>query len=428
MNPSEERFCRLYRPIGALLLLLAILFFLLRSCTAQKPVVVVPAVEATSTALPAAKPTVAPPTALPTAALTVVPPTALPTVTPPTASPVAVPRLNLPASGDYTPDGVRLTGTGQPGATVELWEGATKIGTAVVGVDGIWTLVARLSQGTHKIAARTADAAGKTVNETPALDITVPAVIVLPLVNVPAAADYTADGVKLTGTGQPGATIELWDGATRIGVAVVGADGIWSVPVTLGEGPHKISVRTVDAAGNVLNELPALEITAPAAIAVPVVNVPAAADYTADGVKLAGTGQPGATVELWDSTAKIGTAVVGADGTWSLLARLGEGAHTLAALTVDAAGSTVNHSPALDVTVPSAQAPATGQVYIVQPGDWLMNLARRFYGSSGRYTRIIDGTNAMAAVDSSFATITNPNSLVPGQKLWIPATPFGTGK
>jgi nucleoid-associated protein YgaU len=147
-------------------------------------------------------------------------------------------------------------------------------------------------------------------------------------------------------------------------------------------------------------------------------------------VKLSGTGQPGATVEVWEGAIKLGTAVVGSDGTWSLVAKLGEGAHKLAVRTVDAAGTMLNESPAVDVTVPTVQVlaatedlAASGEAYTIQPGDWLMKLSRRFYGDPRLYTRIIDGTNAKAIVDPTFARITNPNLILAWQKLWIPAKP-----
>jgi len=168
----------------------------------------------------------------------------------------------------------------------------------------------------------------------------------------------------------------------------------------------------------------------PTPIAAPTLNLPTAADLVGDGVKLSGTGQPGATIEVWDGTTKVGTAVVGADGTWSMVGKLGEGGHKLAVRTVDATGKTLNESPAVEVTVPKAQAPAvaedltaSGEAYIVEPGDWLAKLAETFYGDETLYPRIIDGTNAKAAVDPTFAQVTNPNLIEVGQKLWIPAKP-----
>jgi len=418
MNQSPGRFCRLYRPVGALLLLLAILFLQLRSCNVQTPVAVVPTEE---------PPTAVPPTAVPP---TVVPPTIVPTAAAPTALPIALPELNLPSLADLTADGLKLSGTGEPGATVELWDGATRIGTAVVGADGVWSLVTKLTEGAHKLAVRTVDAAGNIINELPAADITVPKAIALPTLNLPSLADLTADGLKLSGTGEPGATLEVWEGATKIGTAVVGVDGIWTLLGKLGEGVHKLAVRTVDAAGNTLNQLAEVDVTVPRSVTMPTLNLPTAADSTVDGVNLSGTGQPGATVEVWEGATKVGTALVGSDGIWRLLGKLAAGTHTLVVRTVDAAGAIFSESPAVEIAVPEAQAPADdlvahGEEYIVRWGDWLMRLARRFYGDSDLYTRIIDGTNAKAAVDSSFDVIIDANHIRAGQKLWIPGMPTG---
>jgi nucleoid-associated protein YgaU len=345
MNDSRGPFCRLYRPVGALLWLLAILFLLLRSCQMQAPAAIVPMVEPTAT-VPATEIPTAPPTVAPTVPSTPIPtamPTAVPTSPPPTALAIAAPRLNLPATEDYTAQGVRLGGTGQPGATVEVWDGATRVGTAVVGADGVWSLLAKLGEGVHELAVRTVDAAGNVLNEAPALEVTVPVAMVQPELNLPAAADYTPAGVALSGTGQPGATVEVWDGATRVGTAVVDTDGVWSLLANLGGGAHWLVMRTVDAAGNPLNESPPVELVVPEAQAPPVAE---------------------------------------------------------------------------DLTV-------SGEAYTVQWGDWLLKLARRFYGDPDLYTRIVDGTNAKAAVDSSFHIITNPNHIQVGQKLWIPAVPGG---
>ena len=61
-----------------------------------------------------------------------------------------------------------------------------------------------------------------------------------------------------------------------------------------------------------------------------------------------------------------------------------------------------------------------GQVYIVEQGDWLIGLAREFYGDASRSEDIYNATNAKAAEDPSYATIDNPNILEPGWKIWIP--------
>jgi nucleoid-associated protein YgaU len=61
-----------------------------------------------------------------------------------------------------------------------------------------------------------------------------------------------------------------------------------------------------------------------------------------------------------------------------------------------------------------------GLDYIVQQGDWLMGLAREFYGDASRWEDIFNATNAKVAEDASYATIENPNALILGWKIWIP--------
>jgi heat shock protein HslJ len=67
--------------------------------------------------------------------------------------------------------------------------------------------------------------------------------------------------------------------------------------------------------------------------------------------------------------------------------------------------------------------PADGEAYIVQPGDWLMKIAEKFYGDAAAYCVIVEATNGKAAEDASFAVIDNPSLIRAGQKLWIPAQP-----
>lgn len=67
---------------------------------------------------------------------------------------------------------------------------------------------------------------------------------------------------------------------------------------------------------------------------------------------------------------------------------------------------------------PSAQE--AGQEYIVQADDWLSKLADKFYGDPLAYVAIVAATNATAATDPAFTTITNPDQIEVGQKLVIP--------
>ena len=72
------------------------------------------------------------------------------------------------------------------------------------------------------------------------------------------------------------------------------------------------------------------------------------------------------------------------------------------------------------VAAPQSQD-SDGEVYIVQADDWLSKLAEKFYGDILAYPDIVEGTNAKAAEDDSFAVIEDPDVIEVGQKLWIPA-------
>lgn len=71
-------------------------------------------------------------------------------------------------------------------------------------------------------------------------------------------------------------------------------------------------------------------------------------------------------------------------------------------------------------TEPGSQA--VGQEYIVQEGDSLSILAKKYYGDAADYSIIVEKTNAMASNDGRFAAITNPNVIEPSQVIWLPDT------
>jgi pimeloyl-ACP methyl ester carboxylesterase len=62
-----------------------------------------------------------------------------------------------------------------------------------------------------------------------------------------------------------------------------------------------------------------------------------------------------------------------------------------------------------------------GQEYIIVAGDWLSKIAEKYLGDQRAYPVIVDATNRMNAVDSTFAKIDNPDFIEPGQKIWIPS-------
>ncbi len=358
-----------------------------------------------------------------------------------------------------------LSGSGEPGTTVDLWAGGSHLGNTTVGGDGTWSWDGTLEPGEYQVVARTLDASGQVLNESAALSLAVPQAeagvaapeaaaetatpqaaaattapeattvpepaveLALPAINPPEL--DTEGGLSLSGTGEPGATVELWAGDTLLGETAVGADGTWSWSGTLEPGEYQLVARTVDDAGEILNESEAVEVSVEGAAegaaeaAPPVLDEP---QVGATGtITLTGTAEPGTTVEILEDGEVVGTAQVGEDGTWSLAFQSAEGAHELA---VRSQADPEQASAAVSVEVPAAaaeQEPAApagageGEAYIVQPGDTLSGLAKRFYGNGQLWRQIFEGTNARAAEDPTFHVLENPNFIRPGWKLWIPA-------
>ncbi len=78
-------------------------------------------------------------------------------------------------------------------------------------------------------------------------------------------------------------------------------------------------------------------------------------------------------------------------------------------------------SVAVAGAAPAAQEDNGETIYVVEEGDGLIQLARVFYDDVSAYPLIIEATNARAKVDSSFIAISDPNIILVGQKLVIPA-------
>lgn len=62
---------------------------------------------------------------------------------------------------------------------------------------------------------------------------------------------------------------------------------------------------------------------------------------------------------------------------------------------------------------PTAPTPATAQMYTVENGDCLWNIAKKFYGNGSKYTVIYNANKGVIGG--------NPNLVYPGQVLTIPA-------
>lgn len=236
-------------------------------------------------------------------------------------------------TGGPSPAPVNITGTGEPGSKVNVSVGSSTRET-VVGEDGKWSVTYQSADlpadGVYESVVKVTNPAGKEYTlDGPALDIdtTPPAVAAdqgtVSVNDIVNAAEHQ-NGHTIGGTGEAGAkiTVEI-KGQTQ--TTTVADNGRWSVTFdrsALAEGEYTIDAKITaeDARGNITTSLEkvAVDTVAPA-IAMNTIegdNIINAAE-AADGVTLAGTGEPGASLSV-EFQGKTTQTTVAADGTWSL--------------------------------------------------------------------------------------------------------------
>ncbi|MEB5974845.1 Ig-like domain-containing protein, partial [Pantoea dispersa] len=268
--------------------------------------------------------------------------------------------------------------------------GTTLIGSTVVGADGSWSIPADLSgDGEHALSASFTDAAGnESAKSTPVvvdLDTTAPDAPAIGGLSDGKGTNLTTGGLTnngsltLTGSGGiAGDVVKIYDGANVVGSAVVHTDGTWSVSTSImGDGDHNLSASFTDTAGNESVKSAAvvivLDTTTPNAPVISEVHdgKSTPTDLMSNGltnnanITVAGSGgTAGELVKLYNGANGnlIGSAVVAADGSWSVSVRFSnDGQRDLQATFTDAAGNESTHSIGvpinLDTTVANPAAP-----------------------------------------------------------------------
>ncbi|MEU6134591.1 Ig-like domain-containing protein [Nocardioides sp. NPDC047086] len=274
----------------------------------------------------------------------------------------AAPVITSPADGDVIDDSTpTITGTGESGATVEVSIDGEVVGEATVSPEGTWELPLTdpLADGEHTVTATQTDEAGN-VSEPSApvtftVDTTAPDA---PVITSPTDGSTTSDTTPtITGTGEPGATVEVTIDGQVVGEATVDADGNWELPLTdpLADGEHTVTATQTDQAGNVSDPSAPVTFTVDAAAPeAPVITSPADGSSTQDTTPtISGTAEPGTTVEVTIDGTVVGSAPVDGDGSWNLILTdpLVEGPHTATATATDESGNTSDPSEPVTFTV-----------------------------------------------------------------------------
>lgn len=248
----------------------------------------------------------------PVAAVPVTPTLIAPTVVELT---IQAPVLISPASGAILTAGpVTLTGEATPGSLVQVLIDGKPAGTVNVDASGVWSLQTMFEQeGPRELVAQAIQADGTPrVAAAPRTVLVAlpPAALTLDL-----ASSMPAGEIVISGAGEPGATIEVLVDGQAVGQTQVDSAGRWALARTLDAGQRQIVARNIDSAGQAGSGTVPVAVTIRAA---PAIMTPRdGAQLSAGRLTIEGTGQPGDIVEIRDGDRAFGSAVVGADGTWS---------------------------------------------------------------------------------------------------------------
>ncbi|MCU6161348.1 BapA prefix-like domain-containing protein [Enterobacter bugandensis] len=312
---------------------------------------------------------------------------------------------NAPSSLQFSSDGKSVTGTAEPGSTITLKDAnGNVLGTGKTGSDGNFTvsLGTPLTNG-EQVTATATDAAGNTSQGTTitAPDLTAPDAPTIGSVTDdidPQTGSVTNGGStndprpQLSGTAEAGSTVTIYDGGVAIGTALVASNGTWTfTPSTdLTESTHQITVRATDAAGNLGPASPVFTLTvdltpptAPTAIVLTddtgAIRGTITAGTPTDASKpiLAGTGEPGGTITIYDNGVAIKTTPVLPNGTWSVTpdGPLPDGTHTITVVETDAAGNQSAPSEPITFTVDTTPPLAPGDLVVSNDGGTITGTA-----------------------------------------------------
>lgn len=288
--------------------------------------------------------------------------------------PVAVAGDNV-VNATEAAGGVTLTGTAQPGATVQVSWGGTTL-PATVSASGAWSVsfpAAAIAAGTYASTATVTatDAAGNTATATRSISVDTETSVSINAGqaggdDVVSGAEHAAT-LTVTGRGEPGATLQVTlEGVTKS--VTVDASGNWQAGYAAGEyrtGTYDttISVSATDTAGNTATATRSLHVDTEVSPFARVSDSSGAdgivnATEAATGLTVNGIVEPGSTVTLKLASGATVTANVAADGSWTAQIPAGqipagESSVPLVITATDAVGNTatLTHTVVVDTIV-----------------------------------------------------------------------------
>lgn len=301
--------------------------------------------------------------------------------------------------------GAVITGMAEAGSTLTLAFGGRTV-TQKVGANGQWTHaisaadIDALGQGQRSIVITAKDAAGNQTEVVRAVAVdTVAPALAFGVIAGDDVINAAEQATTISGTSEAGAQIALSLGTATVAL-VANASGGWSHALSasdlnsLGQGVKQIVVTATDAAGNATTQSRTVTVDTVAPNAAGAVTADFAA-VSQGGHLLArssalqfkgtvGALAAGEEVRLFDDANGDGQLSAGEQfvkatvtgGNYQGVLTLGDGAHRVGAVVVDAAGNVSAPATALDVTVDTVtQAPTVNPIAPLQSSPVVTGMA-----------------------------------------------------
>lgn len=288
---------------------------------------------------------------------------------------------NGQATNDARPT---LNGTAEANSTVKIYDNGTLIDTVSADGNGVWNFTpgSALGNGNHVLTVTSTDAAGNVSVSSAGFALIVDTVAPLAPTIIQAFDDvqpgtgtlssgaWTNDTRPvLSGSAEANARIAIYDNGTLLTTVTATIDGTWEfLSTTLGNGQHVFTAIATDAAGNVgpassgfiLN----VDTVAPSTpiltsvvddITGGVFNAALSNGQLTNDARptLNGTAEAGSTVNIYDGSTLLGTALVQSNNSWSFTPTtpLGNGSHTFTVTATDPAGNTSGATAGFTINV-----------------------------------------------------------------------------
>lgn len=324
---------------------------------------------------------------------------------------------------------VLLSGTAEANSKITVYDGTTKVGTGTANASGSWSVTtSALSTGSHALKATATDAAGNVSTMSLAADpvigttspLAAPKIVSFSNDSGKAGDKITSDNtLTLAGTALAGSTVNVFDGATKVGTAAVNSAGQWSLTTPmLSDGTHNLTATDTVSSGQTSAASAAFSVTidthAPGAPTIAAYSQTGAAignTTAATDLVLKGTAEANSTINVFDAGKQIGTATTSSSGTWSFdTGNLASGNHSFTAKAVDVAGNVSSSSTADGVTV-SAGTGTGFDLTNLRYNNWSHTATINGTADAYSQVRLYDGTTPLgsvkAAADGSWSFTTS---------------------